>query len=174
MLKGQMAGLCCSTRLCNMANGSGSLLFYYKQITCKGWIICPGQPGASYCLALSIQSFFSPFQVSSCYFCWCSSISDSKRKHVSAWCLTMVPARSPPKRFRKWFIGQIPAFTRHRSRQAALFACWFGYIWMEWCIWGRVERREGTTISKFSKIWKDLLRKIQLGTKKAIKTQCGS
>lgn len=86
--------------------------------------------------------FFPPLHVSSCCFCWCSSVSDSKRKHASAWHLTTVPARSPPKRFRKWLVGQNPAFTRHRSHQAAPFACWLGCIWMRQRIWGkRLEER---------------------------------
>lgn len=35
-----------------------NLLFYYKQITCNGWIIHPGQPSASDSLALSGKELF--------------------------------------------------------------------------------------------------------------------
>lgn len=113
------------------------ILFYYKWITCMGWIIRPGQPGASYSLTLSAQSFFLPLQVFSCCICWCSSVSDSKRKHASAWHLTVVPANSPTKRYRKWLVGQISAFTRHKLCQALSFAGRFGCIWMEQRIWGK-------------------------------------
>lgn len=172
-----MAGPCCSTELCNMANGSGSLLLYYKQITCKGWIICSGQPGASYLysLALSVQSFFSPLQVSSCCFCWCSSVSDSKRKHASAWHLMMVPARCLPKRFRKCLVCQIPAFRRHRSRQAASFACWFRCIWMEQCIQGKRREERRHYLFQVLQALKSFTEKNPPGNKKkAIKMQHGS
>lgn len=141
MLKGQMAGLCCSTGLCNMSNGSGSLLLqadHTQGLDHPSW--------AAWCFILlglvCTKVFFPPLQVSSCCFCWCSSISESKRKHAITWHLTMVPARSPPNGFRKWLIGQIPAFTRHKSHQAASFACWFGCLWMEQCIWGEELRGE--------------------------------
>lgn len=37
------------------------LLLYYKQITCRGWNIPPGQPCASHSLAVSVNRFFPLF-----------------------------------------------------------------------------------------------------------------